>query len=1069
MANAKVVITAQSELEKGLNKAKYQLQDFEQAASTIGKSISSVISNHAGIAALVGSIAALGAAVKSCADEYLGVARENDRFAATMKNLSESTGISTRELQKLADAYEQSTFFSGEAVQAAGQLLLATEEISKDVFPRALQATIDLAEAMGQDVTSAASSMQKALAEPEEGLKSLRTAGINFTDEEENLIKSLVEANKKLEAQELILQKVEERYTGVAKAVGDTPAGKLDAIKDTWGNIKENLGQAFIDKMEPAIDFLLTKLEKLNAVVDEVINGPKEFDVVVKRVVESGEITNNADYQTSKQFLADMALITAKDKTGITPQDLQDAVNRVSELYGVNEGESFVMPSPEFINQVSAVLSEYEKNSKFTDIHTFDEIQAKYDELLNSTELYMSKIMFDRGTLDLSNTDSKYTQVYTLFNELDEYLNGVKEEKPEEVPDYSKAYDNFAKENARIFAASLNNTATEDDIISLHTMIDALAGLNDENSTRDDELIESFSNLLATISDNLYNKKEETPETPEALGNATSFIESFMEDAFVSTLDSFGQEIYDINKQITALQSIDIDSPFRAEADKLISDLIDMGDDLISKRLAEEEEANKKLLEKELEDAKKAEEEKQAEIQKILDNNLSFLEKEMLSAMDSYDREIYGIQNRIAELNAIDPLSPLKEEADEIVGRLEEHIESIKQAKIDDAKAEEEKKAAEEKSAKVKGILSDVTPAETEEDIYELFLKLDELAQIGTDEASEAMVRVEGYIADFYADLDEAERKRREEEAKKRAEAADIWETEGFSGLTKVFNKLEQEVSLSDVRGAFLAEFSRERSFDMGSLVGSLSGITDAAGPLLDILNSSDPLLVALTEIIEGFVSVVGPAIETTIAPVMDLLNEIGVVIGEACLPAFDALYPAREMVAEILRMFIMPCLQILEPILEAVAVAFDVVAGVVATVGYVLTPFAAALEFIMDMFSFLGECLQAWGENIGIFFYNLTHWANPKEYKLLNKEFSSDAFDNLGEKMDKFYQMMEDDSAVSDSVSEQIATTNATYTGATTVHMNIYQNAPVVGEDGMEQFAIMIRDKFEELNYYAA
>ena len=34
---------------------------------------------------------------------------------------------------------------------------------------------------------------------------------------------------------------------------------------------------------------------------------------------------------------------------------------------------------------------------------------------------------------------------------------------------------------------------------------------------------------------------------------------------------------------------------------------------------------------------------------------------------------------------------------------------------------------------------------------------------------------------------------------------------------------------------------------------------------------------------------------------------------------------------------------------------------------------------------------------------------------------------------------------------------------------MNIYQNAPVVGEDGMTQFAMMIRDKFEELNYYAA
>ena len=200
----------------------------------------------------------------------------------------------------------------------------------------------------------------------------------------------------------------------------------------------------------------------------------------------------------------------------------------------------------------------------------------------------------------------------------------------------------------------------------------------------------------------------------------------------------------------------------------------------------------------------------------------------------------------------------------------------------------------------------------------------------------------------------------------------------------------------------------------------------------------------------------------------MDFLTEIGTALGEVFLPIFDALRPSLDMIAEILRMFITPVLQILEPIIGAVVLAFDLLSPAIAAVGLVLTPLAAALEFVMDMFGFLGESLVLLGENIGIAFYNLTHWFNPKEFKTLGS-FKSDAFDNFGEKMDKWYTMMEDDQVVSDSVSQQIATTNATYTGATTVHMNIYQNAPVVGENGMEQFAIMIRDKFEELNYFAA
>ena len=47
-------------------------------------------------------------------------------------------------------------------------------------------------------------------------------------------------------------------------------------------------------------------------------------------------------------------------------------------------------------------------------------------------------------------------------------------------------------------------------------------------------------------------------------------------------------------------------------------------------------------------------------------------------------------------------------------------------------------------------------------------------------------------------------------------------------------------------------------------------------------------------------------------------------------------------------------------------------------------------------------------------------------------------------------------------------AVQNATYTGAMSVTINIFQQAPVVGEGGMMEFAQMIRTQFENLAYYS-
>ena len=52
-------------------------------------------------------------------------------------------------------------------------------------------------------------------------------------------------------------------------------------------------------------------------------------------------------------------------------------------------------------------------------------------------------------------------------------------------------------------------------------------------------------------------------------------------------------------------------------------------------------------------------------------------------------------------------------------------------------------------------------------------------------------------------------------------------------------------------------------------------------------------------------------------------------------------------------------------------------------------------------------------------------------------------------------------------TASTATAVSSAGYQGATHVTINIYQEAPVVGDGGMRQFARMIRSEWENISYY--
>ena len=225
------------------------------------------------------SIAAIGVAantVKGIMQDVLNVSREwvnlyekqvlsEKRLDVILKNVGTDAQMTSKSLKDYASSLQLVTRYGDETVISVEQILLETGKLNKDGLERATELSLDLAEAMGTDATSAAQTLALALQDPEAGLTRLRKAHVTFSEEEEKTIQNLIAEGRELEAQERILDKVAETYGGLAREIGSVDVSTLEKISNVWGDIKEDLGQGLLDAINPALETLygwLVKIEK---------------------------------------------------------------------------------------------------------------------------------------------------------------------------------------------------------------------------------------------------------------------------------------------------------------------------------------------------------------------------------------------------------------------------------------------------------------------------------------------------------------------------------------------------------------------------------------------------------------------------------------------------------------------------------------------------------------------------------------------------------------------------------------------------------------------------------------
>jgi hypothetical protein len=333
-----VVITGDaSSLQKAFGKAAIASEGFGSKLAGVGK-FAAVAAGAAGIGALV---VGLKRSIDTAMDHQAALAQTE----AVLKSTGGAAGVTAKEIAGLADATEKKTGVDDLAVQSGENLLLTFTNIrneagkGNDIFTQSTKVMTDMSVALGQDMSSSAIQLGKALNDPIKGVTALQRVGVSFTQGQRDQIKALVDSGKSLDAQKIILKELQKEFGGSAEAAGKTFGGQLNILKARLDDVAQKVGDKLLPYLSRAVDWINTNWPKISEVFSRVANVVTGAVGSISKVVGAmaGEVWSRiskmfSDVSKAKGFEAKVKVVWTNIK-GIA-QDLADKIG--SAMAAVN-------------------------------------------------------------------------------------------------------------------------------------------------------------------------------------------------------------------------------------------------------------------------------------------------------------------------------------------------------------------------------------------------------------------------------------------------------------------------------------------------------------------------------------------------------------------------------------------------------------------------------------------------------------------------------------------------------------------------------------------------------------
>ena len=238
---------------KSLNKLSKDLRSVQGKFRNNLGPIQKMVANT-GRTLSIGITAPLGVMAAQSVKAFDQQAKAIAQVEAGLQSTAGQVGYTSEQLQRMASDLQAKTLFGDEVIlkDATAQLLTFTN-IAGDNFARTQQVALDLATRLDGDLKSASIQLGKALNDPISNLTALSRAGIQFSADQKEVIKSLTESGRLAEAQTIILDELEKQYGGSAEAAAQAGMGPFKQLQNTIGDLSEEFGKLINDLLKPLV------------------------------------------------------------------------------------------------------------------------------------------------------------------------------------------------------------------------------------------------------------------------------------------------------------------------------------------------------------------------------------------------------------------------------------------------------------------------------------------------------------------------------------------------------------------------------------------------------------------------------------------------------------------------------------------------------------------------------------------------------------------------------------------------------------------------------------------------
>lgn len=348
------------------------------------------------------------------------------KLETAIRSTGNATGISAGMMKVYASRLQSVTRFGDEAIISAQALLLTFTKIGRETFPDAIEASLNMSEAMGQDLQQTIVQVGKALNDPIKGVTALRRVGVQLTDQQETQINQFVQMNDLASAQKIILGELEVQFGGMARASLNTIGGAFQQLNNAWSDLLQRLGQRIIPALQSVSEILS----------DITLNfmGEKEQEIkILERLGYSEDFIKEKRIAALK-FSLEASALTNKSLKGEleTKQQVLHSLHEVELSYGalnqMIKQNSTVLESNDAT--VVSLMKKYDLTRKEMEflIRTGEVFKSEgaeqgttWEEFLHTALNLVPALKNWKSWMDLAN-DAQFLNVVATRSQHDEYL-----------------------------------------------------------------------------------------------------------------------------------------------------------------------------------------------------------------------------------------------------------------------------------------------------------------------------------------------------------------------------------------------------------------------------------------------------------------------------------------------------------------------------------------------------------------------------------------------------------------------------------------------------------------------